>query len=227
MKQNVDWTVTSTSNDPLTLYRMIEKTILAQTEDQYPFATVYDQEMGLNSFLQETMSNAQCYKRFNTKVDVSNAIGVTRQHQVLLEYVAQEVYIDAFDNLHDANKAIVRDDAEERYISYVFLRKSGKQYTNLKTALQNDFTTGYNKYPKLRQSNLHLLEKYTKTAVHRPTESEGAAFAQKGGKGKGGKHNYNDGDYDKEYWKDKRCYNCDKLGHPASHCKSKKTDDDD
>jgi hypothetical protein len=43
MKQDMDWAVVSTSYDPLTLYRFIERTILAQTEDQYPFATVYDQ----------------------------------------------------------------------------------------------------------------------------------------------------------------------------------------
>jgi hypothetical protein len=43
MKQDMDWAVVSTSYDPLTLYRLIERTILAQTEDQYPFATVHDQ----------------------------------------------------------------------------------------------------------------------------------------------------------------------------------------
>jgi hypothetical protein len=45
MKQDTDWAVVSTSYDPLTLYRLIERTILAQSEDQYPFATVYDQEL--------------------------------------------------------------------------------------------------------------------------------------------------------------------------------------
>lgn len=77
MKQDADWTTVSTSNDPLILYRLIEKTVLAQTEDQYPFATVYEQEMGLYSFRQEKLTNAQWYDRFNTKVDVSEAIGVT------------------------------------------------------------------------------------------------------------------------------------------------------
>jgi hypothetical protein len=43
MKQDTDWAVVSTSYNPLTLCRLIERTILAQTEDQYPFATVYDQ----------------------------------------------------------------------------------------------------------------------------------------------------------------------------------------
>jgi hypothetical protein len=89
MKQDTYWAVVITSYDPLTLYRFIERTILAQTEDQYPFATVYDQELSFNSFKQETLSNPQWYERFNTKVDVSEAVGVTRQHKVLLDYVAQ------------------------------------------------------------------------------------------------------------------------------------------
>ena len=38
------------------------------------------------------MSNAQWYERFNTKVDVSEAIGVTHQHKVLLEYVTDELH---------------------------------------------------------------------------------------------------------------------------------------
>jgi hypothetical protein len=75
--------------DPLTLYRLIERTVLAQTEYQYPFATVYDQELSFYSFKQDNLSNPQWYELFDTKVDVSRAIGVTQQHKVLLEYVAQ------------------------------------------------------------------------------------------------------------------------------------------
>ena len=62
MKQDADWDTVSTSYDPLRLYRLIEKTILAQTEDQYPFATVYEQELALYSFWQETMTNLQWYE---------------------------------------------------------------------------------------------------------------------------------------------------------------------
>jgi hypothetical protein len=39
MKQDTNWTAVSTSYDSLTLFRLIEKTALAQTEDQHPFAT--------------------------------------------------------------------------------------------------------------------------------------------------------------------------------------------
>jgi hypothetical protein len=121
MKQDPDWMATSMSYNPLALYRLIEKTILAQTEDQYPFATVYDQELAFYSFRQETLMNAQWYERFNTRVDVGNAIGVTRQHKVLLNYVAQELHSQDFGALTNAQQQAVRTDAEERYISYAFL----------------------------------------------------------------------------------------------------------
>ena len=45
MIQDTEWNVVSTSNNPLKLFRLIVKTVLGQTEDQYPFATVYNQEL--------------------------------------------------------------------------------------------------------------------------------------------------------------------------------------
>jgi hypothetical protein len=45
MKQDMEWTSVSTSYDPLTLYCLIEITVLTQTEYQYPLTTVYDQEL--------------------------------------------------------------------------------------------------------------------------------------------------------------------------------------
>jgi hypothetical protein len=104
MKQDTELAVVSTSYDPLTLYHSIERTILAQTEDQYPFATVYDQELLFHSFKQETILNPQWYERFNTKVDVSEAIGVTRQHNVILDYVAQESYTKSFEGCEWRNR---------------------------------------------------------------------------------------------------------------------------
>jgi hypothetical protein len=77
MKQDINWNLVSTSYIPLELYRLIKKTTLAQMEDQYPFATVYDQELGFYSFWQETMSNPQWYIIVNTNVDVGLAIGIT------------------------------------------------------------------------------------------------------------------------------------------------------
>jgi hypothetical protein len=63
------------------------------------------------------MTNPQSYGRFNTKVDVGEAIGVTRQHKVLLEYVAQELYQKSFVSLTRDEQHAVQTDAEERYIA--------------------------------------------------------------------------------------------------------------
>ena len=76
--------------------------------------------------------------------------------------------------------------------------------------LKNGYTTGNDMYPKTRQSMLHLLDQYSKTHVINES-SQGSSFAQKGG----------EEEYDREYWKDKKCYNSDKMGHPAYACRSK------
>ena len=86
MKQDADWEVTSKLYDLLVLIRLIEKTILAQTGDQYPFATVYNQEVALLGFHQNMLTNEQWYEHFNTKVDIGTAIGVAKLHPVLIEH---------------------------------------------------------------------------------------------------------------------------------------------
>jgi hypothetical protein len=219
MKQDTEWANVSTSYDPFTLYHLIERTVLAQTEYQYPFATVYDQDLSFYSFKKEALSNLQWYERFNTKVDAGDDIGVMYQEKVLLEYVTQKTHTSAFADLGAAEQMVVRDDAEERYVSYAFLRQSGNQHGNLKVDLQNDFTTGDNRYPKNRQQTLHLLYKYSKTAVDKVTQSEGTSFAQRSGRGgglgrKSGNGKIHD-NFDKEYWKENTCYKCEKKGHPA------------
>jgi hypothetical protein len=79
MKQDIDWTLASASYDPLTSCRLIKKTVLAQTEDQCLFATVCDQELSFCQFRQaENMNNPQWHERFNTKIDIGDAVGVAR-----------------------------------------------------------------------------------------------------------------------------------------------------
>ena len=102
MNQYNGWKITSSSYDPLSLIDMIEKTVLAQTEDQYPFAIVYEQELSLYGFRQNFLTNDQCYEKFNTKVDVLDAIGVTRNHEVLMGWTSQDVHKQAFSTLLDA-----------------------------------------------------------------------------------------------------------------------------
>ena len=130
-------------------------------------------------FRQENLTSVLWYERFNTKIDVGTTIRVTRQHKTLLNYCANEHTAGAtYDTLTGADKLTVRNDADERYISYAFLRQSGTQHANLKEDLQNKFTTGYNRYPKTRQETLHLLDRYSKVATPKAIVSEGTSFAQ-------------------------------------------------
>jgi hypothetical protein len=191
---------------------------------------VYDQELSFYSFRQEALSNPQWYERFNTKVDVGDAILVMRQHKVILEYVAQDTHTSAFTDLGAAEQRVVRDDADEWYVSYAFIQQSGNQHGNLKVDLQNYFTTGDNRYRKNRQQTLHLLDKYSKTAVSKVTQYEGTSFAQRSGRGGGrggrsGNEKIHD-NFDKKYWKNKTCYKCEKNGHPANKCPKKSNNDD-
>jgi hypothetical protein len=97
--------------------------------------------------------------------------------------------------------------------------------------LQNDFTTGDNRYPKNFQQTLHLLDKYSKTVVAKVTQSEPPSFAQRngGGGGRGGRsgNGKSHNNFDKEYWKDKTFYKCEKKGHPANKCPKKSNNEDD
>ena len=55
---------------------------------------MYEQLVIFYIFHQQNLTNNKCYERFNTKVYILSAIGVTRQQIVLLEYVAQESNIN-------------------------------------------------------------------------------------------------------------------------------------
>ena len=83
---------------------------------------VYNQDLGFYSFSQDTMSNLQWYERFNVKVDFEEAIGMTRQHKVLLEYLSQELYTQTNSALAEAEHLGVHEDSKEHYLSYAFLR---------------------------------------------------------------------------------------------------------
>ena len=158
INQDMDQNTTRTSYNPLVLLQLIKIMILAQTEYQYPFGTVYNQELTPYMFHQCSMSNPQWYGHFNTKIDGYYSIGVTRQQKSLLEYVAQEAHSLDFDSCTEEQQAAVLIDSTQRYLSYKLLIQSGSQHIKLEVYLKNDFTTGNNIYPKYRPQTIHILE---------------------------------------------------------------------
>ena len=121
-----------------------------------------------------------------------------------------------FSTLQNAEKEVIRADAAERYLFYIFLRQSAKSSEKFKTNLSDNCTTGGKKYPSTRQETFHYLEKHIKNSVRTQTAPEGSSFPQKGG---ASKHRGSPKDWDdKEHWKDKPCFNCGKKGHPSRYC---------
>jgi hypothetical protein len=144
---------------------------------------------------------------------------VTRQHHALLEHAAaKNGSTIKFEKLTASEQDEARAKAEERHLSHVFPRQSGRQHNKLKVDLQNAFAAGDNWCPKNRQFTLHLLDKHSKsTIVTTAPTSEGTAFGQRAE----GDANKTLSDKDKQFWKDKKCYHCGKTGHPSTHCHPK------
>ena len=147
---------------------------------------------------------------------------MTRQHKVLLDHVDKGTHSDNFENITGEEHKTARVDAEEWYLPYVLLKKSGRKHVKLNSDKQNDYTTGDYRYPKTHQNTLHLLTHYTNPTIQRNGESQGSAFSQKTGNGR------NTLKYENVYLKDKDFYNCHKKGHPYYQCpnRNKKKDDD-
>ena len=59
MKHDHQWAAVSKSYDPLSSYSLIEHVILKQTDDQYLFATIHEQELYMLSGKQGNMTNEQ------------------------------------------------------------------------------------------------------------------------------------------------------------------------
>jgi Reverse transcriptase (RNA-dependent DNA polymerase) len=203
------------SCDPLKLKSLIEKIILAQSEDQYPYATYFEQDKILVGFQQHDLTNAQYYEKFNTRVDVAKTVGVTRIHQGALRHTAMQLYSKTIDQLTPDELEKVYEQAEERYYAYVMLQNSSSDHNKLKNGLVDDYAKGQDHFPKNRQAVLHLLEKHSKTTRPKSTTSEGHTFATKSGKLKSDKANQKPITFDPQEWADKTCFVCGEKGHPS------------
>ena len=92
MKQDKGWTAVSVSYDPLLLYKLMERVIMKQTEDQYPVAALWEQLCNVTLAKQGNMTNIEYYERLNTKIDVAESAGVFFNYERIWEYCAQEAH---------------------------------------------------------------------------------------------------------------------------------------
>ena len=120
MKQYINWEKVSISYDPLVIINIIKKTVLAQIEEKYTFTIVYNQELSIYGFQHYNMTSDQWYEKLNTKVDVRNAIIVTRQHNFLFKWTSQQEHSKEFYTLQYAKQEKFRAYTKERYLTLFF-----------------------------------------------------------------------------------------------------------
>ena len=193
---------------------------------------MHEQLLAVLSNKQGNLTNAQWYERFNTRYEVAKSVGVEfDKFECLWEYCARLISPGIkYAVLSPADQLKARENAEERYLAYIFIQNSAAKHDTLRRELSNDYTRGSNHYPENRSTALMFLDKYT-TSTPPPVTSEGTAFAQKGKKGKKGKDEDKDtADADKTKdnpYANMTCFKCNKKGHPAKKCPEKEKDADD
>ena len=205
LKQDPEYVSVIQSGKPLRYKALIERTIMAQSSDQFSCAVVHQQLCGVLGFRQGTNSNAQYYQRFNTRVDVSRAVGVNWVHEGVTKHLAQELFKKDLHQLSTDEFKEVRDKASEQLLSYIFIDNSS--HTPLKLSLKNGFATGHEDYPDNRTDALRMLNNFSQPPQPSQEVSQGASFGQVS-EAKPTRP------YNKAKWKHQVCWGCGEEGHP-------------
>ncbi len=155
--------------------------MLKSNDNEYIFASAYEHEMAVRTFKHGNLSNPQYVERFNTKYEVAKSVGVQFGFYALWEHCAKELHKKSYKELDADQRTAIREDAEERYISYILVHNSSNLQESLRTDLLKQFSQGDNKFPITQSQVLQRLNTWSKSAPQGGS-SEGTAFAQKGGK---------------------------------------------
>ncbi len=109
MKQDTDWVTISESFDPTLLFKLIEKFVLKQSDNQNAPAVVIAEQLSILSLRQDDhLGNAGYYDRFTTRVGVARQAGVSYYSPALLEEKATQLKLGDYDDLAcDAKKKVI------------------------------------------------------------------------------------------------------------------------
>jgi len=144
MKSDKEWETTTKSYNPIQLYKIVERSILKQSESEYVFATGYEHEIAVKTFKQGSLSNAAFMEKMNTRFDVAKSVGVDFGWHNLWEHCAKQTHKQSYDQLTIDEMEEVREDAEERYLAYHMIHNSSSLHETLQMDLMKQFTQGDN-----------------------------------------------------------------------------------
>ncbi len=95
----------SKSFDPSLLFKLIEKFVLKQFDNQYKTTVLIAEQLPILLFCQDNQNgDAVYYDRFTTKVEVACQAGVCYYSPELLEDKAAQLKMGNYNTLSDTNK---------------------------------------------------------------------------------------------------------------------------
>jgi hypothetical protein len=96
----MDWVTISESFDPNLLFKLIEKFVSKQSDNQYKTAVLIAEQLLILQFRQDDqLGNATYYDRFTTRVEVACQAGVCYYSPDLLEDKATQLKMGGYDTL--------------------------------------------------------------------------------------------------------------------------------
>lgn len=105
MKQDMDWVRINESFDPVLLFKLIEKFVLKQSDNQYKTAVLIAEQLSILTFHQDDhFSNAVYHDRFTTRVDVAHQAGVCYYCPSLLKDKDTQLKLGDFNMLSSIDK---------------------------------------------------------------------------------------------------------------------------
>jgi hypothetical protein len=113
MKQDTTWVTVSVSFNPILLFKLIEKFVLKQSDNQYKTVVLIAKQLSILSFRQDNqVPNATYYDRFTTSVEVAYQVGVCYYTPDLLDTKCVELSYNEYEILKPAKQKNVRDVVE-------------------------------------------------------------------------------------------------------------------
>jgi hypothetical protein len=117
MKQDTDWVSISDSFDPHLLFKLIEKFVLKQSDNQYKTTMLIAEQLLILHFRQDNqLGNAAYYDCFTTRVEVACQAGVCYYSPDLLEDKTTQLKLGSYDTLSDADKKKIINNVEQEYL---------------------------------------------------------------------------------------------------------------
>jgi len=163
-------------------FKLIEKFVLKQSDNQYKTAVLIAEQLSILQFRQDDqLGYAAYYDRFTTRVKVARQAGVCYYAQDLLEDKTTQLKIGGYDTLSDNDKKKVIDSVEQD----VVIGKAGRAEKDV----ANDYSKGNtDAYPSDIHKALTLMNEHELLKVDTPVvTAQATAFVtnNRGGKKKG------------------------------------------